>query len=762
MRFTFGFTLFGRKLAGCWAAAATLVLMTAAPGRPALAAPADEPVVTDVSVDRAITKAVDWLKSQRKSPNMWEPGNSTGDEFWAGDSALVILSLLYAGEDPRVEFMKSSLDWLAAQPLRKTYTYGTRAHALALVPGDTYRGQLKSDLDWLVTNVNPKDSTEPGSYGYTAKDSNWDNSNSQYGVLGVWMASDAGFEAPLSYWEMVGEHWMKTQQDDGGWSYKGGKADSTGSMTAAGLATMFVVLDRLYGEPKKDAASVLASITRGLDWLAREYTPERNPGGEEQWLHYYLYGVERAGRASGYKYFRSKDWFREGAAYLLRKQSAEGNWEIGGSMMGGPRNTCFSLMFLCHGRAPLFANKLQHGADWNLKLRDAAGITHYTQRTLERLLNWQIVRLDSSMDDLMEAPILYMSGKEPWEFEEVQIQKIKDCCLRGGMVLAVSAGDGFRQSMQSLAERAFPEFPMRPLASDHPLFTGEVQFEIKKPPLMFEVNNGIRTLMLLSADDIAETWNRGKGNKEHLWLGCNIYDYATDKAAIHSRLETTNIPLKQIEPRRKIEIAIIKYKGLWNVEPYGWTRFKNYMNNEAGTRLLITSGVPFDSADLKKYKVAFVTGTQAMDLSAEERKGLQQYLRDGGTIIADAAGGSDAFRKSLDTLVTEALKVESVRVPKDSFLFSGAGITDAVSLEGINYTRAARGAANEKFPPLRAFDVGRRLAVIYSPLDISAGLLGTHIYNRKGYEGDGPLRVLRNLVLYSDLPTRDKSRLGHP
>ncbi|MGD8450958.1 MAG: DUF4159 domain-containing protein [Phycisphaerae bacterium] len=740
-----------RQLFRFWLPVLMLAPLLTGPARAA-----DPPAVTDESVDAAIRRAITWIKTQRTNNN-WEEHENRDDLFYGGSSALANLALLYAGEDPRTDFMTASLDWLAAQTLNGTYTYGVRAHALALVPGTKYQSRLQSDLEWLTGNVNPANSRAPGSYGYRGAEDRWDNSNSQYGVLGTWMATDAGLTATDAYWELVGSHWLRTQAADGGWGYQEGYP-STGSMTAAGLATLFVVLDRLYTNRPADAASVTAAISSGLNWLGREFTPE-NPFGDKQWLFYYLYGVERVGRASGYKYFRQRDWFREGAAFLLSEQQPEGHWRGTGEYMSDLRNTCFALMFFCHGRAPLLCNKLEHGPDWNRQLRDAAGLTHYAQHALERLLNWQIVRLDGSLDDLLEAPILLLTGREAWEFDDVEVQKIREYCLRGGLVLAVSGGESFLNSMRTLAERAFPDFRLRPLTSEHPLFSGEVQFPIERPPRMSQIHNGLRALMLICEEDLAASWHRGRGHREYFQLGCNLYNYATDKTNVRSRLQTTTIPVEQVEVTRKISIALIRYDGAWNVEPYGWTRLKAYLNNKTATRLLVTSGLALDAPELKDFKIAYITGLDAHEFTEAEREGLKAFLRGGGTLLADTTGGHGEFDKSLSACCAEILRVEPRRLPADSYVLTGEGIPDAVSITDVGYTRVARGTRGNA-PPIYAFDVGRRLSVIYSPLDISAGLLGTHVYDRRGYDADSALSVMRNLLLYADLPTREKSKLS--
>lgn len=170
----------------------------------------------------------------------------TGDQYWAGDTALATLSLLYANQDARQDDMAKALDWLAAQSIVSTYVYGIRAHVLSLVPGEKYRKRLDSDLAWLIDAANPPNSPAPGSYTYRSwkehgSASTYDNSNSQFGVLGAWMATEAGARNDKlpTYWKAIEQHWLREQNLDGGWGYCKTKNEaSTGSMTAAGLSTM--------------------------------------------------------------------------------------------------------------------------------------------------------------------------------------------------------------------------------------------------------------------------------------------------------------------------------------------------------------------------------------------------------------------------------------------------------------------------------------------------------------------------------------------
>lgn len=732
-------------------------------GRSAAGRAEDAPV-NDATVEDAIRRAVTWIEAQRQPEGHWEPSDSPEGLHWGGNSALAVLALLYAGQEPREEPLASSLGWLASQSLRGTYAYGLRAHALALVPGRTYRPQLQQDLDWLLSAVGAAGTEAAGAYDYEAAKAGqlnrWDHSNSQYAILGVWAAADAGLPVPTSYWELIGDHWLTWQNRDGGWGYQHREA-STGSMTVAGLAALYVSLDQRYADRPREATTLIAAIERGLDWLAREYGP-RNPRGADGWHYYYLYGVERVGRASGRRHFGKQDWFREGAAELLRNQNPAGFWD-GTGPASRLHNTAWALMFLCHGRAPLVLNKLEHEADWDQRLRDAAGLTRYVSHSFERLLNWQVVRLDSPLEDLLEAPILYLRGESSWDFGAAEVDKLREYALRGGLIFAVEGKDqGFRAAVDELARRAFPDLPVRPIGREHPLLSGEVHFAIEDPPLLLGIDNGVRLLLLICPRDVADAWSRYavRGKPDDLRLGANVYLYATDKTTPRSRLQTPIIPRHPTVIQRTVRVARIRYDGRWDVEPAGWSRLEAYLHNETATQVLVSSGVTFDSEELRSFSVAHITGLGPFELSAAERRGLREFLDAGGTLLADAAGGSAEFTRALEAAVEAAIRIAPQSLPPDSFLLTGRGLPGGVDLAGTSYRRVARAAAGgAPYPRLMAFTVGARHAVLYSPLDLSAGLLGTRVYNLRGYEPDSCLRIVRNLLAYAALSTADKARL---
>ena len=185
-----------------------------------------------------------------------------GPSGTAGADALVTYALLHAGEaldDPELEtsspLMTAALARMKAtpaDPTKSTYFYSVEAQALGLAGRESDRSDLERAAGWLLR------AQVGGAYGYVmptrenlADPSSfvWDGSNSQYGVLGVWAASEAGVVAPPGYWREVERHWLSVQNKDGSWGYHSGQASA--AMTAAGITTLSVAAEQRGGHQRR-------------------------------------------------------------------------------------------------------------------------------------------------------------------------------------------------------------------------------------------------------------------------------------------------------------------------------------------------------------------------------------------------------------------------------------------------------------------------------------------------------------------------------
>ena len=324
--------------------------------------------VTDDDIGRGIGLGVDYLLTQLSRPNVGDPGRR-GEVMAQGEDVIAIYALLQCGlsiHDPRLNIqgptIKRLLDVLKSMTLEghpATYTRALRSTALALLNRPEDQVVLRGDAEWLIRSV------ADGAYTYGDRSPTprriqvpWDNSNSQYGLLGVWSAAEAGVPVSPDYWDQVRQHWERTELGDGEWYYSPNSMAPRYSMTLAGIASLLVCDDYLnaaqhglkVGLPPYDAP-----LAGGLKWL--ETGDNCLPTDHEPYPGYSHYGLERVGLASGYRFFGTHDWYPELARDTLHGQYLDGSW-------GNLEESAYRLLFLARGRHPVMMNKLRFDGAW--------------------------------------------------------------------------------------------------------------------------------------------------------------------------------------------------------------------------------------------------------------------------------------------------------------------------------------------------------------------------------------------------------------
>src|SRR5690606_23866908 len=90
----------------------------------------------------------------------------------------------------------------------------------------------------------------PGGWGY-GRDNNqswFDNSNTQYAILGMYEAAQTGaYQFDRATWRRARDHWLRVQIGNrdsvggAGWGYSDGQTTVTGSMTVAGISSLTII-----------------------------------------------------------------------------------------------------------------------------------------------------------------------------------------------------------------------------------------------------------------------------------------------------------------------------------------------------------------------------------------------------------------------------------------------------------------------------------------------------------------------------------------
>jgi hypothetical protein len=557
------------------------------------------------------------------------------------------------------------------------------------------------------------------------------------------------------------------------------KKESYASMTAAGIATLYITQDFLMANSSWSSCTPRAPdshIAKGLAWMDSHI--EKSLEADNTYL---MYGIERIGLASGRKYFGKLAWFRTGADELVSAQNADGSWDSHFAGKDVLASTAYAILFLSRGRAPVMMNKLEYGVSvdsaaaatkseaapsvkqegevWNERPRDLANLTKWVGRATEGFYNWQTVSLSASADDLHDAPILYITGRDAVRFTDSEQLKLRSFVEQGRMILANAdcGRDPFVSSMKQLGSALFPKYEFRELPKDHVIYTGQqyAAAKWKTHPHVLGLSNGVRELMVLIPDsDPSRYWQGGgiKGHDEPFQLGADLFIYMTGGKDPRIRPPTWIIyshPSNQ--PTSTTPLARIEAGDNWDPEPGGWRRMTALLHNEQRIDLDVETVKPAE-AKLSNFRVAHWTGTTRVKLNDEQRGALREFVTHGGTLIVDAAGGSSFFAESAEAELCEifgASAAEALQhpLPAEHAVFNLPNLKiDPVSFR--TFTRKESVGTN-KAVRVRGITIGDRIGVFYSPEDLSAGLVGEQVDGINGYEPASAARIMTNLILYA-------------
>jgi len=767
------------------------------------------PELNAEQVNRAIDQAIRFLKREQRKDGSWPPPSVLAGY---SISPLCALALLNAGVDASDEHMARALDHLRKHEYQYNYEISLQLMALCL-------GEPEKDLlliNRLATKLVNQQKTAgryPGSWGYGGRAaSDGDPSNAQFALLALYEA-DRTFERynvaspiPRNTWELALEYWEDSQNPvTGGWAYTPG-ASATGSMTCAGIASVIMARERLNltsSTIQNDEVLCCGNVeredhvARGLQWLGNNFSISTNPGDRTRWWLYYLYALERVGRLSHERLIGGHDWYRAGTAELLNHQDKiSGAWRgIGVHESDESVATSFALLFLAKGRRPTLMAKLQYGAGgddkWNRHPHDAMNLTRYVEMRWKRDLSWHTVRAEkATVDDLLQAPVLYISGSGSLaelmrpEFENV----VRDYVSRGGFIFAEGCCDPnsqFDADFRAWMARLFPDNPLTQLGPDH-----EVWFFEEVPPLksmyagqLYGVNVGCRTSVIYcqhpksGANSLSCYWELGdlRGRRDvpkkvkdevdtALAIGINVLAYATGrqvryKYEIPARTEQADA-VASVD-RAKVIIGKLQHEGGWNAAPGALPALQRELSQRFGmlvptdqreVDLLQPGGKLFD------YHMVFLHGRNEFSFTDEQRAQLRLFVEErGGMILADAVCASEAFARSFRRemgLIFPNRKL--VSIPHNDPLYTTQyGGFDLSSVQRVQPTQAGenqpvRADIRQVKPELEAITIDDgRYGVIFSPYDLSCALESKENYQCRGYTRESAARIAINVVLYS-------------
>ncbi len=797
--------------------------------------PADkgEMLLSAEAVKQAIEGAISFIRQKQLNNGEWKeyPG------YAPGTTALTTLALLTAGLDKDDPTVAKALEYLAgfnAIKQNQTYPISLQTMVFCLADPEKYRETIETNVAWLAERQMKTGNEHRGGWSYIGDNQDAeraDNSNSQFALLALYEAEIAGVEVPEEIWDNAEEYWKRMQNNDGSWGYRSSKLNpegfpsgyGTGSMTCAGIAAMAICSGvREFARAKVEGDKVRCCqdvedeaalrISRGLNWLGKHFSVQTNPGhavGQDTYLFYYLYGLERVGRLTANRFVGRSDWYREGAEVLLKRKGVLSQfWNAQKDLAGNNVvSTSFALLFLSKGRWPTLISKLKFGEDddWNMHPNDLAHLTTRVEREWDTHLIWQTIdSTKATLDDLLQTPILSISGtvspipKDPGERERL-VKNLHGYLEQGGFIFGeaidgdVSFEEGFRELMTEVLAEDDADFTL--LEPTHPIWTAEKTIDPKFTRPVWGIDFGCRTSVVLvpayrpSPDENgkAPSVNDDRPSLSCLWeaaknrvseaesasastkvrnemeaafaLGINICAYATDRrmrfkdeiaADVGEELQ------KGSDVFNSLFAAILECGAGSSCAPRAIPNLMKSIRAKLGVPTqTFVARTSAKNDDLFDYPTLFMYGRNSFSFVDEERERLQLYFERGGFLFVNAVCASKKFENSFIEEIEKIFPDETlVDVSVDDPLFSGK--FGGFRIEKLQYRvrdvdgrNAGTSGSIDGPPRLKGIQRDGRWIVLYSPDDVSCALENVTAANCEGLTQKSAFYLATNILFYA-------------
>jgi hypothetical protein len=491
-----------------------------------------------------------------------------------------------------------------------------------------------------------------------------DYSRTQFGLLGLKAARDLGIEVPPDVFKRAKKFLEQGQNKDGSWGYVPSTSVGYGSMTTAGVSSLFICNEQAYKEsPVCGAIGNDLPMQNALKWLGQNFTVRENPK-HGSYHYYFLYALERIGVLTGQKYIGGHDWYREGADFLVPRQQFDGSWRGNGGMC----ETEFAMLFLGKGREPVVMQKLMHNGEWNTDPYDAKDLVEQASRDLKLPMISRTIDAKDGVAALSGAPVLYMQGRKAVEFTKAQRDAIKLFIENGGFLMASDCCNTpeFDKSFRAEMGVMFPDAVFDRLPLNHEIYN--LHHRIVNPnAFMIEgLNTGCRTAVFYAPHDICCAWGGCKGCKDKTCLagadaknlGVNLIAYALNFTKMRDPLdEDLTIGMKpgQLTPRNALVIGQLYHNGDWNPDPASIANLAETLKKDTGMKGEVSrKQVQLGTDDPGEFPMLYLTGHRKFEYSASQVDALRAYLDRGGFIFADPCCGKlefdAAFRRLCEQL----------------------------------------------------------------------------------------------------------------
>jgi hypothetical protein len=412
--------------------------------------------------------------------------------------------------------------------------------------------------------------------------------------------------------------------------------------------------------------------------------------------------------------------------------------------------------------------KLVEKRDW---MTDPADVHTLLEWTAEKLgIKYSAVESDFQhfSYDPRELPVLLFAGHNDFKLTDAIRQNIARYVLDGGTIVgdACCGWKDFTEAFRREMGLIFPDRPLRKMLPEEPVYSSYYKlgnFTYKKGdgstnndvPCLEGIDFGCRTGVIFSPCDLTCGWDGHEhphGTRvvidQARQVGANIVTYVLGSFQLGRFLSTTKVYHEaKAASRDDFVFAQLKHGGDWNPDPSAVHNLLKHVRDNS------TLDVKFKREDVElkdpktsTYPLLYMTGHREFQWTQEEVGRLQQYLKAGGILLADACCGRFAFDLAFRREIVRVLpgaKLE--RLPLDHPLYECH-----YKIKAVDYSPRVR----EDFgpfdtPELEGISLDGKLAVVYSKFDLGNGWEQfPHAY-AYGLRDEAALQVGTNVIVYA-------------
>ena len=381
------------------------------------------------------------------------------------------------------------------------------------------------------------------------------------------------------------------------------------------------------------------------------------------------------------------------------------------------------------------------------------------------------------------VPIVYRSGHHAFTFSPAQRRRLRRYLLRGGMIIfdACCGREEFATSARAEIKAILPEYPLKPLSLDHPLFNcyyrnaGLVKFtadSLKQDPTLRNpgpsgleaVEVACRLAVVLSPRDLSCGWDMHTHtthgsthiqSPDALKLGANLIAYATATRDMSVSLAQAKTYAQAGSTKTdKFAVGQLVHEGDWNPDPVGLLNLLDTVGRTTAIKVSFSVEPTQPIAEqLSRYPFIYMTGHDDFTWNPDQVAAIRQYLRNGGFLFAESCCGRQKFDLAFRREITKVLQPQTgssgslQALPLDHPIYAAYH-----NIQKVNFTQAANFgslAGQDYTPKLKGAVVNRRLALVYSPFALNVGWRLKLLPYALGYAPKSALDLGTNIVMYA-------------